>query len=197
MQLFGSGRSAQQGAISFDVESLMRFYFWATLRAWPSGAKPRDVSVEWAPHAKEYAFRGEDDFSRYHYVDRFFTRPTDDYSAGYTHIFHDDMLVWVMHYRGQYPKRAMPVVQNAILVATAAGNFNIGRGPEVMRDGGEGGLLYRCLSYPQEPWRPDIVNFVGLEQVFDGEDASIEYQVGYHHISGGVVAPLADTPIED
>lgn len=75
-------------------------------------------------------------------VDRWYTNPESERSAGTTTISYKGKPVWIMHYGGQYSKECIPFLKQALRSQYMMDKWNGGRGPsvQVCQDSG---LIYR------------------------------------------------------
>lgn len=99
-------------------------------------------------------------------VDRYYTRPDSDCSAGTTTIFYQNLPTWWMSYSGEYPADIIPFLKEAVGSNYQKGIFNLGRGPSEYRNGD---LHYHCRS-----------NNPGTNNTFDcfsGQEVVVRFEI--------------------
>lgn len=74
-------------------------------------------------------------YGRWRLLDVYTTTRRSDMSAGTTHLWYDNIPVWMMQYMGQYQPEALPVLKRALARAYIEYQWNGGRGPAYYTDG--------------------------------------------------------------
>lgn len=115
-------------------------------------------------------------------LDRWGSPPDSIYSSGTTHIWYQDVPIWVMTYGGKYEKKAIPLLKDALGVNYQGKIFHGGRGP-LTKMGYDGGAPQQYINRCQGTF----VNFSGREDI----SAVISSKnLGYHVYGGMSLVPL-------
>ena len=145
----------------YDVAQLREFYFVAAAATYAGGVVKKETIPD-LPHSKVYRYKSDDLL----YVDTFFTN--GEYSGGQTIICVEGVPAWLMQYCGWCKddnKEVLAFLKKALLDSYMRKEFNGGRGPAMLDDNQEGGLVYQNWSV-LPPYNQNFANFQGRERIW-------------------------------
>lgn len=93
---------------------------------------PKKTTISELPGSKSI----ELNYGKWRVLDVYAVTPRSDMSAGTTHIWYENVPVWMMQYMGEYPEAAIATLMRALAGNYAQSVWNGGRGP-AFYDGGE------------------------------------------------------------
>lgn len=170
-------RASKVTAGHIEAKHVEAMFFAAMRKGWAFGFKATDV--EDSPGVKRLEYRDGHWFVRDEYSTTIGTR-----SGGIGRIWFRNILVWEMHYWGEYEEKAIPILKAILRETYAACQFCGGRGNDDLP--ASEGLLYENVH------RGGFKSFSGRERVIDV--AHQGRQLGYHAYSGGL---MVDLPLPD
>jgi hypothetical protein len=153
------------------VEDIKAVFFRAMLKGWAFGFKP--IPVEDSPGLKRVEYPEGDWFVRDEY-----STTRGQRSGGVTRIWFRSILVWEMHYWGQYEERAIPILKTVLREAYEHDWFHGGRGHDFAKEG----LLY------ENSYSGTFKDFMGRERVIDVAHGG--QSLGYHQYAGMLMVDL-------
>lgn len=132
--------------------------FFAAMQNGYAGSAPKSTIAEL--HGSKVIRYKQGDFE---VVDCYFVTSISDYSFGTTTIYYQGNAVWMMQYRGQYPKDVIPFLKQALRQTYEKSEFVGGRGPIIYF---EGGTIDTQLRYSNNVISGDWRNFLGREEIY-------------------------------
>ncbi len=109
-------------------------------------------------------------------VDEYNFPSSGGHSAGITRIFHDQHLVWMMQYFGNYPEETMDFLKDTLKMEYSRRRFSGGRGA-MSRVAG----LYNYINEIEEG---DFCRFSGIERIRHKGRPEV---IGWHRYYGGMM----------
>ena len=100
-------------------------FFESSLAGYASEHPPETIELALFPHSKHIEYEN----GLWRVTDTWDDYSESDYTDGKTTVYYRDVPVWVMHYYGQYPKSAIPILKAALQSAHQERIFWGGRGP--------------------------------------------------------------------
>lgn len=155
-----------------SVDQIPSVFFAAMKNGYVGGASQSTICE--LPGSKVIRFMWND----FEVVDCYFVIPNSDYSFGATTIYYKGNAVWVMQYRGQYPKDVIPFLKRSLRQTYEKSEFVGGRGPEDYTEDDDSGLRY-FNKVVSNNWR----NFNGREEICcdQGQGSNLK---GWHEYVG-------------
>lgn len=170
---------------TIPTDQILPVFFAAMQNGYAGGATKSTISE--LPSSKVIRYKHDD----FEVVDCYFTTPHSYYSFGTTTIYYRGNAVWMMQYRGQYPKDIISFLKRALRQTYEKSEFVGGRGPKGYVEGkkgdersfydesGSGGLWYQNSVPSNCDWR----RFSGNEQVYHVDYRGTNLK-GWHEYDG-------------
>ena len=165
------------------VAKVQHVFFSAMRRGYVSPQSKKSLAE--LPGSKLISF--ETWLSGQHFLvqDLYFVSPDSPTSSGITTISCDEVAVWYMSYGGQYEKKVIPFLKEALKESYLVSDFVGGRGPKSYPSK----ELINCgagLSYNNFVTKNDFTDFDGEEGIMDEHGSKL----GWHKYFGGMMIPL-------
>ncbi len=159
-----------------EIMRIQRFFFKAMIGGWTSDV-PK-ITIPGMPSVKAFKYHWGDLVL----LDCYSVTPESTRSAGTTTIWRADVPVWVMQYVGQYQKRVIPFLKQALRKTYEDNLFVGGRGAATYQD--DEGLLYmNDVNQTNKLFE----KFEGREEIYDTVGNVL---LGYHDYRGMMLVEL-------
>ena len=158
--------------MNIPTAQILPVFFAAMQNGYAGGASKSIISE--LPGSKVIRYKQGD----FEVVDCYFVTPHSDFSFGTTTIYYQGNAVWMMQYRGRYPKDMISFLKQALRQTYDKSEFVGGRGPAEYAEGDNSGLVY-VNKLMSADWR----NFSGREEIWHnhGQGSTLK---GWHEYAG-------------